>query len=126
MTETTLQRNVNARKAANTVVELGITAANDEGFEPDQVRRMWQYVVAIASKLAEERVVKPKPKPLSIAQEWSAVGADSMDDEGFPFGKHEGERFEDIPDSYFQWLARQDWIDKWPHVLDYLQENGFD
>ena len=27
-----------------------------------------------------------------------------------PFGKYKGCRFEDIPDSYFDWLIRQDWL----------------
>lgn len=123
MTATKLQQNVNAREAANVVVELGLTVASDEGLEPEQVRRMWQYVMEIAAELIGDRLVEPQPQPVSVAQEWSTVGLDSLDDEEFPFGKHAGERFADVPDSYYKWLAKQDWIDKWPDVLDYIQEN---
>ena len=126
MIATKLAQNVKARKAANTVVELGVTVGKDEGFEPEQVRRMWQYVMEIAAELIGDRLVEPEPQPVSVSQAWSTVGSDSLDDEEFPFGKHVGERFADVPDGYFRWLAKQGWIEKWPEVLEYIQEHDLD
>ena len=46
-----IEQNVRARAASNTLVELGITLAKDEGLEPDQVRHMWTCVMETAAKL---------------------------------------------------------------------------
>ena len=142
MMTTTIEQNVEARHAANAVVEFGIALAKDEGFEPEQVRRMWQCVREIAAELIGEKHVDPEPKlpsylaraagreRLRIAEEWTTTStqhdADSLDEEPFPFGKYEGERYGDVPDSYYKWLSQQDCIEKWPDVLAYIQENGLD
>lgn len=33
-------------------------------------------------------------------------------DEEIPFGKYRGERFEDVPLTYLDWLRGQDWLDR--------------
>ena len=127
---TTIEQNVQARQAANAVVELGITLAKDEGLEPEQVRRMWQCVREIAGGLIGEKDINPEPESLTIKDEWTTTStrydSESLDEEPFPFGKYEGERYGDVPDSYFKWLSQQDWIEKWPDVLVYIQENDLD
>ena len=38
-----------------------------------------------------------------------------------PFGKHKGEKLEDIPAQYFLWLHEQDWFArKYPEVEKYI------
>lgn len=41
----------------------------------------------------------------------------------FPFGKHKGSAYEDVPAHYLLWLADQDWIGQWPLVLMYINSN---
>lgn len=45
------------------------------------------------------------------------------DNDPFPFGKHKGEKYGEIPDSYFIWLIGQKWIEDWPEVWAYIKEN---
>lgn len=40
-----------------------------------------------------------------------------------PWGKHKGERISDVPASYLDWLIGQDWIDEWPDVKAYIEQN---
>ncbi len=49
----------------------------------------------------------------------------------FPFGTHKDKPMSEVPDSYYMFLLRQPWIDKWiqvkiyaNQVRDRLQENG--
>lgn len=45
-----------------------------------------------------------------------------LDMEIFPFGaQYKGRRFKELPDRYINWLAEQDWLDKWPVVKQYVQ-----
>jgi len=127
---TTIEQNVQARHAANAVVELGISLAKDEGFEAEQVRRMWQCVREIAAELIGEKDINPEPESVTIKEEWTTTSTreddKSLDHEPFPFGQYEGERYGDVPDSHFKWLSQQDWIEKWPDVMAYIQENNLD
>lgn len=119
--------NVQTRQLANTLVELGVTLAHDEGLHehPDAVRKMWKHVIEIASNLIGEKpasIVETKVRDFPVA--------DLMvpsDDYEMTFGKHQGERLGDIPDGYFRWLSEQDWLeDKYPELLAYIQENELD
>ena len=40
-----------------------------------------------------------------------------------PFGKHRGKRMEDVPAGYLDWVHGQDWIDEWPDVKAYIEDN---
>lgn len=130
MTDTAakLERNVKARQLANETVELGITLAKEAGLaeHPESVRRMWQYVMEIAAELIRDKVVAPEePLRLTDVSPWEPP---AQDDEAFPFGKYgpDGEQltYGQVPDSYYRWLSRQPWIDEWPDVLEYIQENN--
>lgn len=47
-----------------------------------------------------------------------------MTDESLmPFGKHEGKRLVDVPAGYFLWLAKQEWLEDWPSLYDYVEDN---
>jgi hypothetical protein len=37
--------------------------------------------------------------------------------EYWPWGKHKGTRFEDVPTSYLKWFLRQDWAKDWPDLV---------
>jgi hypothetical protein len=43
------------------------------------------------------------------------------DKDPMPFGAHKGKPMEDVPASYLDWLMGQDWIDKWPQVVGYVE-----
>ena len=34
----------------------------------------------------------------------------------FPFGKYKGEKMQDVPASYLEWVGGQEWIGGWPDV----------
>lgn len=34
----------------------------------------------------------------------------------FPFGNHKGKPFEQVPDKYWDWVEKQEWLHKWPSV----------
>lgn len=40
----------------------------------------------------------------------------------FPFGVHKDKRFEDVPERYIVWCSKQNWLDKWPTVKDYVNK----
>ena len=123
-----LARNVEARRVSNELVELGITLAKESGLDAEQTRRMWQYVMETAGELVGDKVVVPRPKV--VAKEFVYQGDDMTlmphDTDEFPFGKHKGEQYGKIPDSYFRWLAKWEHIEKWPAVLAYIQEHDLD
>lgn len=137
MMNTKIEKNVDARRAANTVVELGITVAKDEGLEPDAVRHMWKCVIETASGLIGEdsvldaiaaRKALADPERISFEDGRKELGLDGTvsDDDPFPFGTHKDTSYGEVPDSHYKWLAKQPWIDKWPDVLGYIQENDLD
>ena len=41
------------------------------------------------------------------------------DDDRMPFGKWEGTRLGEVPDSWFRWFLNQDWCDNWPELVEY-------
>lgn len=44
------------------------------------------------------------------------------DDSRWPLsGKYHNQRCGDIPDSYFVWLSKQEWIHKFPAIVEYLR-----
>ena len=126
-----LALNVLARRVANEIVELGCTLAREEGLaeHPEHVRRCWQYVMETCADLIGDRVIeenKPVDRTPNVAIHPLSNVTSSLDDEPFPFGKHKDEPYGKVPDSYFRWLSKQDWIEHWPEVLDYIQENDLD
>lgn len=47
-----------------------------------------------------------------------------MTDESLmPFGKHQSKRLVDVPAGYFKWLAGQEWLELWPGLHDYVEDN---
>jgi len=45
------------------------------------------------------------------------------DSDPMPFGKHKGKEMRDVPASYLDWLRDQKWLDEWPSVAKYIEEN---
>ena len=45
------------------------------------------------------------------------------DQDKMMFGKHKGEKMEDVPASYLDWLIDQSWIDSWPAIKRYIEKN---
>lgn len=43
------------------------------------------------------------------------------DDTPMPFGKHKDSKLGDVPDDYLDWCYKQDWIEKWPKLVDYIE-----
>ena len=41
------------------------------------------------------------------------------DDDLMPFGKYQGKRLGEVPDSYWLWFLGQDWCDKYPDLVEY-------
>lgn len=41
-----------------------------------------------------------------------------------PFGKYKDCEMDDIPASYLDWLRGQSWIDQWPLIAKYIEENS--
>ena len=39
------------------------------------------------------------------------------------FGQHKNKKMKDVPASYLLFIADQDWIERWPHVLKYINKN---
>lgn len=118
--------NIKAREVANTLMDLGITLAKEEGLEPEQVRRMWQHVIEYAGQLVGVEVEEPTPAKVSVAAQYSTRGHE-LDDEIMEFGKrYKGERFADVPEDYWQWIAEnvEDLERRWPLLWEYIEENG--
>lgn len=46
------------------------------------------------------------------------------DDDIFPMGKFKGEKYANVPASYFVWLKDQKWINNWPYIVAYMVENA--
>lgn len=46
------------------------------------------------------------------------------DESLMPFGKHKGTKMINVPASYLLWLSKQEWIEEWPAVLDYIEDNA--
>lgn len=42
------------------------------------------------------------------------------DGDAFPFGKHKGKPFIEVPKGYLEWVMRQPWCDQWPGVVRYF------
>jgi len=40
-----------------------------------------------------------------------------------PFGTHKNEKMANVPARYLLFIYEQDWIDKWPRVKGYIEEN---
>ena len=40
-----------------------------------------------------------------------------------PFGKYKGRDMDNIPADYLDWLIGQDWIGKFPDVVQYITEH---
>ena len=45
------------------------------------------------------------------------------DRDPMPFGKYEGERMENVPAAYLDWLRDQKWLKEWPAVEEYIRRN---
>jgi len=45
------------------------------------------------------------------------------DESLFPFGKYKGEKMQDVPATYLDWLMSTPWIDKWSDVVNYIDDN---
>ena len=39
------------------------------------------------------------------------------------FGVHEGTFLDELPAKYLDWLSKQDWIGKFPEIVEYVEKN---
>jgi hypothetical protein len=117
-----IETNVTAWKVANELVNMGHELAKESGLDAAGVRLFWLRVAEVANVITGDELVTPSRPPM----ECDGLPAAPSDDEPFPFGKHSGERYGDVPDGYYGWLAKQPWIEEWPEVLAYIQENELD
>lgn len=122
---TTIEENVRAREASNTLIELGISLAMDEGLEPDQVRHFWRCVMETAAELIGEPPCELDKKPNPLLHTYPSWDTPA-DDDDFPFGRYHDVPYGEVPGSYYKWLAKQSWLEAWPDVLAYIQENDLD
>jgi hypothetical protein len=59
----------------------------------------------------------PTQSRLSAPQPANCLG----DQDPMPFGKHKGVEMQFVPPGYLDWLAGQDWIIRWPKVMNYIE-----
>ena len=119
---TTIEQNVAVRKLAQEAIELALMLCLDEKLDGEQTRHYWRCVMEEAAAVINhdpypktEVIEAPKKAPLEVEP------CDVM-----PFGKHDGEAMEDIPEGYLHWLADQDWLEeRYPEVMAWLEENGY-
>ena len=129
---TSLQKNVNVRKTAESFVDLGIDFATEDGIDDaDGMRHFWKCVVAKACQLIGDddpydELQKWKDAVAQLkAQKKTRDGFVPNDSDPFPWGKFgpdgEGRNYGEVPTSYYQWLEREGCED--PHVAAYIEEN---
>lgn len=46
-----------------------------------------------------------------------------QDTDPMPFGVHKGKQMDQVPASYLDWLHDQSWINDWPRVKRYIENN---
>ena len=46
-----------------------------------------------------------------------------QDSDLMPFGAYKGKTMEKVPGQYLDYIHGQDWIKKYPDVLDYIERN---
>ena len=126
-----VEKNVQARKVANDLVELGITMCKEAGLDAQQTRRAWFCVREIIDELlGEDREETPTPAPTKKTkkkEKQRSIYEDDIvpcDDDPFPFGKHKGEPYGDLPDDYYQWLSTWEGIEGWPQIQAYIEDKG--
>lgn len=121
-----IETNCKATVLAKELMDMGCDLAKESQLPADGVRLFWLRVAEMANSLTGDELMVPSTTPSSQRLEAEGLPAPPSDDEEFPFGKHKGERYGDIPDGYYGWLSRQAWIEEWPEVLSYIEANGLD
>lgn len=117
-----LTLNVTARQAADTLIEMGISLAREEGLDSKHRRNFWRHVMESARELIGEEL--PKAKGQRSITDYQTDGSDEVErlteDDPMPWGAFKDFRLGDIPDEYLDWLGRQPWIEEWPQLLAYI------
>ena len=125
------------RDQARMVLEFGLEIVSEEELSGADLEHFWCCVVDLVGEQCSEVITKfckkhefsdpPARKTVSARSSSYPERSDPLDDESpMPFGKHEGDPLMDVPDSYFHWLSQQDWIEHWPALLEYIQQNDLD
>lgn len=124
-----IRQNVKARRAAKELMNLGITLAKDEGLKPEHVRAYWKHVIKMASDLIgldreeeqnkSEGKIKDKDRD-QLAYRRLMTPERLTDQDRMPFGKYKNMMLGQVPEDYLKWLAKQDWIDDYPDLVEYL------
>lgn len=119
----TIERNVQARRVANMLVELGIELAAEEGLTDGEVnRRFWFCVVEAIGVLVGTDFVEAEEDAKRRAGAEPRREDPLEDDDEMPFGKYKGEPMREVPEDYLLWLADQEWIERWPRLLGYINQ----
>ena len=125
------------REQAKMVLEFGLEIVSEEKLSGADLEHFWCCLIDLISEQSKEAIgrfckehqfVEPSVRKTTSARHSSYPEREAaLDDESeMPFGKHEGERLMDVPDDYFHWLSQQDWIEHWPALLEYIQQNDLD
>ena len=62
----------------------------------------------------------------NILEEKGAKGVEVMLVEceiTMPFGEHKGKSIEEVPAKYLDWLRGEEWVARYPLIVQYLQDN---
>jgi len=125
-----LESNVAASKAAKELMDLGLDLARETGLNPEQIRRYWSSVAQMAAELVGDDLLCARCKAGMLREltpdgkRWRPAedrGRRLNDDDRMPFGRYKDQRLGDVPDDYFRWLLRQDWIEDWEDLKEYAE-----
>jgi len=124
-----IAENVTATRAAKELMDLGLDLARETGLSVEQVRRYWSSVAEMAAQIVGDDLLCARCKAGMLREltpdgRWRKSedrGKRLTDDDRMPWGKYKDERLGDIPDSYFKWLLRQEWIDDFEDLKEYAE-----
>lgn len=131
-----VEQNVASRKAANELVELGVSLAREYNLDNAHIRLFWQHVMEISAQLINDQVLCDVCKKAiqngtlaarnrsTDGNRWRNPqdrGKRFNDHDLMPFGKFKDQPLGNVPPDYLDWLATQPWIEKWPALLEYIE-----
>jgi len=96
----TIEANIAARKAAHTIHDL----ARDEAFnhQGQAAVHFWESLNGLVADVLPVTPAKTAPIPAMTDAEARQFGQTTM-----PFGKHSGQRVDEVPIDYLEWLDEQ-------------------
>lgn len=121
--------NVTSRKVAEEAVSMVLDYVREAELSPEASRKAILAARDALSRVLGKDDVKPDDPVKRTPDANPAVSQRATawdDDTEMPWGKYKDTPLGEIPDHYFAWLARQDWIEDHVELFEYIQANGFD